>query len=152
MQVAGLNCNIVTICHVDSDKDEVMGTFVYNPAFPGRLRKRIAKDYAEFYYASAGWDETKQNYFHRLQTHTRAPYAAATQIDAPDGCDNNYESLWTNWKGKRRPIHVLAYGEPGAGKSELLATFPKPILVFMFDALGKDTPYMKLGTPCELVE
>lgn len=41
--------------------------------------------------------------------------------------------------------HWLLYGDPGSGKSTAAATFPKPALVFMFDPLGKDTPYLTRG-------
>jgi AAA domain len=42
----------------------------------------------------------------------------------------------------RPPIHVLVIGDYGAGKSTFAATFPKPMLVFQFDAFGKDFPYL----------
>ena len=45
------------------------------------------------------------------------------------------------------PQHVLDYGESGAGKTELLATFPTPGLAMFFDAIGKDTPLLRRGTP-----
>lgn len=41
----------------------------------------------------------------------------------------------------RPPIHVIPYGDFGTGKSSFAATFPKPMLVFLFDAIGKDIPY-----------
>lgn len=43
------------------------------------------------------------------------------------------------------PQHFIIYGRSGVGKSRLLTTFPKPILVFMFDAFGKDTQYLRFG-------
>lgn len=46
--------------------------------------------------------------------------------------------------------HFLIYGDSGAGKSTGAATFPKPALVFMFDPIGKDTPYLKRGTVQEM--
>lgn len=51
-----------------------------------------------------------------------------------------------------RPIHVLAYGDAGSGKSTFAATFPKPALVFSFDPLGKETPYLKRGTASDLMD
>lgn len=48
------------------------------------------------------------------------------------------------------PIHVLDYGDPGAGKTYFAATFPKPMIVFQFDPYGKDTPYLKRGIPQEI--
>lgn len=41
--------------------------------------------------------------------------------------------------------HFLIYGDSGAGKSTGATTFPKPALVFMFDPIGKDTPYLRRG-------
>ena len=53
---------------------------------------------------------------------------------------------------EHEPIHVLVYGEPGAGKSTFAATFPNPKIVMMFDPMGKETPYLKKGRVTELVE
>ncbi len=39
------------------------------------------------------------------------------------------------------PIHVICYGDSGAGKTAFAATFPKPLLVFQFDMPDKETPY-----------
>lgn len=43
------------------------------------------------------------------------------------------------------PIHALVYADFGAGKSTFAATFPTPMLVWSFDAYGKDGPYLKGG-------
>lgn len=43
----------------------------------------------------------------------------------------------------RPNIHVLVYADPGTGKSTFAATFPKPMLVWCFDSVGKDMPYWK---------
>jgi hypothetical protein len=40
-------------------------------------------------------------------------------------------------------LKVLDYGHTGARKSSLAKTFPKPMLVWMFDAHGKDFPYWR---------
>jgi len=37
----------------------------------------------------------------------------------------------------------MAYADTGVGKSTFAATFPKPMLVFMWDPHGKDWPYRK---------
>ena len=44
-------------------------------------------------------------------------------------------------------IHTLLYGDPGIGKSMAAATWPKPMLVFCFDPIGKDQPYLEQGEP-----
>ena len=41
------------------------------------------------------------------------------------------------------PIHILIYGDFGAGKSSFAATCPGPLLAWCFDAYGKDTPYLR---------
>jgi hypothetical protein len=46
---------------------------------------------------------------------------------------------------ERLPLHVLCYGETGSGKSTFAATFPKPMVVFCFDPMGKHLPYVKAG-------
>lgn len=43
--------------------------------------------------------------------------------------------------------HFLIYGDSGSGKSTSAATWPKPMLVFMWDPHGKDIPYLKRGQP-----
>ena len=42
----------------------------------------------------------------------------------------------------RSTSHFLIYGESGSGKSTGAATFPVPMLVFMFDPHGKERPYV----------
>jgi len=46
---------------------------------------------------------------------------------------------------KRQNIHCLIYGEYCSGKSTFFATWPKPMLIFAFDAMDKLTPYLRLG-------
>jgi len=41
------------------------------------------------------------------------------------------------------PIHAMVYSDTGIGKSTFARTFPKPMLVFCFDPMGKDFPYRK---------
>ncbi len=49
------------------------------------------------------------------------------------------------------PIHALIHGETGSGKSTFAATFPKPMLVILFDSFGKHLPYVKAGKAGERV-
>ena len=58
----------------------------------------------------------------------------------------------TKLEPKRPPIHVAAYGGPGAGKSYFFSTFPQPICVAHFDARGKDLPFWRLGKPGQLMK
>lgn len=52
--------------------------------------------------------------------------------------------------GARPPLHTLVYGDPGSRKSTFAATFPKPMNVFFFDPIGKETPYLRQGNPTEI--
>jgi len=45
----------------------------------------------------------------------------------------------------RPPLHVILYGDSGAKKSTMAATFPKPQLVLMSDPFGKELPYSRRG-------
>jgi hypothetical protein len=55
------------------------------------------------------------------------------------------EGKVTRLNPRRPDIHVAGYGEPGSRKSTTFSTFPQPIVVAHFDAVGKDMPYWKLG-------
>jgi len=92
IRLAGLHTNVVVIAHVDEDRDEVMGYMVRNPAFPGRLRKRVASGFGEFYraYTRLGDDGTEYVW----QTRGSQEWNAASQINAPDPCVPQYAALW----------------------------------------------------------
>jgi hypothetical protein len=99
--------NVITICHVDEDKDEAGGVMVKNPALPGRLRKHGSSGYSEFYRVfvqrgdgKPGVSETR----YALQTEPNGLYNAGSQIMAPNGCEPTYEALW-----KRESFGVLPY-------------------------------------------
>lgn len=51
---------------------------------------------------------------------------------------------------RKTPIHSIVYGHTGTGKSTFATTFPRPGLAFIFDAYGKDVPYLDLGEPGEI--
>lgn len=48
-----------------------------------------------------------------------------------------------------QPIHVLVYGFSGSMKTTLAASFPAPIYVCMFDAMGQDEPFVREGDRVE---
>lgn len=94
MRVAGYRCNVVTIAHVDEAKDELHGTFIRSPAFPGKLSKRAGAAYGEMYrfYVDVDNDGSRE---YRVQTLSDRGYNAATQIGAPDRCAPTYQSFWS---------------------------------------------------------
>lgn len=93
--VGSLPVNVVTICHIDEDKDEANGATLRNPMFPGKLRKKASGAYAEFFRAGVKRGEKGEPLWF-LQTQTDYLFNANTQILAPDGCPPHYEALWTN--------------------------------------------------------
>lgn len=140
----GLPMNVVIICHVNEKRNEVSGEIIRMPFAPGRLsdRKLLNAAYQEQYYCYTGRDQDR-NRVHLIKTQNDGQWSATTQIAAPDPCYPDYESLWQEWPGERMPINVMLYGDFGVGKSQFAATFPKPMLVFLFDGKGKDLPYWK---------
>ena len=145
MRFASLPMNVVIVCHVNEKRNEVSGEILRMPFAPGRLsdRKLLNAAYQEQYYCYTGRDaETKERVF-LIKTQNDGQWSATTQIMAPDPCFPHYESLWVNWLGSRTAINVLLYGDFGVGKSQFAGSFPKPMLVFLFDGKGKDLPYWK---------
>ncbi len=100
-RLGGLPVNVVVIGHVDSDKDEVAGHMVFQPAAPGRLRTRLGGGYPEVYVAHARRDRTTEQIQYWLQTRTDARYnASSVFLGAPDPCEPAYRALWTVWDAK----------------------------------------------------
>lgn len=97
-QVSALRMNVVVLAHISSEKDEILGEYIKQVAAPGRLsdRKILGGFYSEFYRAFVTKDENGRHYL--LQTQNDGRYAAATQIDAPDPCWAEYDSIWSNHK------------------------------------------------------
>lgn len=96
VRFAGLMQNVVVLAHVNEDKDEVHGNFVYNPAVPGKLSKGLPAGYAEFYRAFVKTEQGKNEYL--LQTQKNAQFNAATQIPAPNPCAPSYKALWEEYE------------------------------------------------------
>lgn len=144
IRFASLPMNVVIVCHISETRNDVSGEILRMPFAPGRLssRKLLSAAYQEQYYAYTGRDE-ERNQTHLIKTKNDGQWAATTQISAPDPCYPHYASLWENWLGDRMPINTLIYGDFGVGKSQFASSFPKPMLVFMFDGKGKDIPYYK---------
>ncbi len=146
MRFAGLPMNVVTIAHIDERRNEISGEILRGPFAPGRLSKRgqLVSVNQETYHSFAYRDEKGRQY--ALQTANDGQWAASSQIDVPDPVYPAYDSLFVNAPEMRlKPIHVLIYGDTGTGKSTFAATFRAAgnVLVWCFDAHGKDLPYHK---------
>lgn len=99
VQLQGFPGNVLVLAHIDNNKDEMLGTFVRQVAAPGRLtnRNELAAGYAEIYKTYRTQDE-KKNELYLLQTRSDNLFFAASQIEAPDPCWQDYNSLWENYK------------------------------------------------------
>jgi hypothetical protein len=94
-----LRSNVVLLCHIDQDKDELHSEMVYNPAAPGRLAKAdgLPSQYGEFYRLHVLRDKESGSIERLLQTENDGRYNASSQIGAPDPSVPHYEALWANW-------------------------------------------------------
>lgn len=143
-----LRTNVAVIAHVDEDKDEVSGEFVRNPAAPGKLTKRLPAGYAELYHSFCRRNGTNREYV--IRTASDGKFGAQTQLVLPELIVMPKGAGW-NVVYEADPAaadtyqHVLWYGDYGTGKSTAVSFGPLPMLVFMFDPVGKDTPYRRRG-------
>lgn len=95
---ASLPMNVVVICHVDINKNEVSGEILRGPNARGRLSKSglINAAYQEQYHLYTMRSELGD--LHGVcQTTNRDGWVATTQINAPDPCYPHYLSLWENY-------------------------------------------------------
>ncbi len=98
IRFASLPINVCVVLHQDEEKDEVDGRMIRTIKASKRLKKGIPQMYPEVYHAYTGKSDGGER-LHMLQTQPDNLYAAKTaQIDAPDPCWNDFESLWANWK------------------------------------------------------
>ena len=147
-RVSGLQMNVVTLAHVAKEKNAINGEIVKHPAAPGRLADKgqmLASFYSEVYYAYVMKGQGGE-LLYCLQTQNDGQMYAKSQIQAPNPCFAEYGALWENWgPAARPPIHCLVYGDPGCGKTTFLTSFEPAgdVLVFYFDAMGMDMPYLR---------
>jgi len=92
-KLAGAPTNVVVVCHTEVEKDELHGTMIRKPKLPGkRLHILIPAAYMEMYHLTVrGLDDWI------VQTQSDSMWAAATQIQAPNGCAPDYAELWSNF-------------------------------------------------------
>lgn len=141
---ASLPMNVVVTAHVDEDKDEAHGKMLKHPSAPGKLPKRLPSAFGEFYHADT-YDDAEGSVYY-LQTRKDTLFNASSQIPAPNPCEPHYSALWNETEDEPFAVHCLVYGDSGAGKSTFAATFPKPMLVFLFDPPDKARPYLRQGS------
>lgn len=152
MTFSAIPVNVVVIAHISEKTTTVHGTEVFAPNAPGRLRGNLASAFPEYYHAEVVEDEKKNRIF-QLQTRRDGQFNCASQIGAPDPCTPEFKAVWAGWEAEGReryPLHTFVYSESGGGKSTFAATFPKPMLVLMFDPIGKDAPYRRRGVAREV--
>jgi len=99
-KLLSLRCNVGVACHVDKDKDEVLGRMVGMPSAPGRLQRKegLPARFAEIYRLHAVRAEDGK-VERQLQTQTDQRYIASSVfLEAPDPCAPDYQALWQNWQ------------------------------------------------------
>ena len=97
MMQKALHCNVVFICHVNREKDDVGGEFLYGPDLPGRLSYSAGRYFNEMYRVYIMRDAAGVP--HRVvQTDGDGRFQVKTHINAPNPCWPSYESLWVNWR------------------------------------------------------
>jgi hypothetical protein len=86
--ITSLPCDIILICHEDTDKDEASGKLFVGPLFIGKLKYRIPILFDEIYYATTKETSTGVNYF--LLTRSTGLYKARTRL-GKGGLFDTYE-------------------------------------------------------------
>lgn len=108
VQLGALACNVVVIAHVDREKDEMLGTFLHNPAAPGRLRTRFSAAFPETYHMQVSRDPKTGETLRRVQTQPDGRfYAGSVILEAPDGCEPDYNALWVNYDARAAADEAL---------------------------------------------
>lgn len=98
MMQKSLPINVVFICHIAMQMDNVFGQMFFLPDLPGRLSYGAARYFNEMHRAYTYRDEQGKTGY-AVQTGADGQYKAKTHIFAPNPCQPDYESLWVNWGG-----------------------------------------------------
>lgn len=148
VQLPAIVANVGVAFHVSRTKIEAEGTMVRAPLAPGRLLNMVAAAWPELWRLYTDRDEAGKK-VRIVQTEGDEKWQAGTQIGVEDGIAFRsaerfmQQEVWQQWEGERPPLHLAVYGDPGAGKSHLLAAMPPPVCVWMWDSVGKEMPYMR---------
>lgn len=76
--ITSLPCDVILICHEDTDKDEASGKLFVGPLFIGKLKYRIPILFDEIYYACTKESSAGVNYF--FLTRATGLYKARTRL------------------------------------------------------------------------
>lgn len=98
IQVGALPMNVVIICHVEVEKDEITGGMIRNPKAPGRLSRSLPAVAVELYRSFIAPPDSEGRREYQLQTQADHLFNCATRIGAPNPCTPHYKALWVNSK------------------------------------------------------
>jgi len=87
--ITSLPCDVILICHEDTDKDEASGKMFVGPLFIGKLKYRIPILFDEIYYACTKETSSGVNYF--FLTRATGLYKARTRL-GKGGLFETYET------------------------------------------------------------
>ena len=83
---------VLVLCHIDSDKDERDGSYIYNPKLPGRLRDNCGMGYTEIWRLYNERD--KKGVKHLVQTQPCERYGCMSNSKVPDGRTNTFSEMF----------------------------------------------------------
>lgn len=66
-RIMSLPCDVVFICHDDTQKDEILGSIMRAPLLTGKLKKRVPLLFSEIYYALARRSSKGTEYVWQMQ-------------------------------------------------------------------------------------
>ena len=87
--ITSLPCDVILICHEDTDKDEATGRMFVGPLFIGKLKYRIPILFDEIYYACT--KETSAGVTYHFLTRATGLYKARTRL-GKGGVFDTYEA------------------------------------------------------------
>ena len=151
-----LPCNVIVIAHVGSKQDNVRGSLHWGIDGYGRLSTSLPRDFGEVYYLDVVEDQDGRKRY-VCQTEKDDKFFAKTHLGIRNNFTVDYGGAFGNLLGNCTkinlltedsfsiPLHILLYGDSGAGKSLFAASFPKPMLVLHWDGYDNAIPYLEQG-------